>query len=257
MPPTESTADSHEQVPLTHLARDLRRLKPHGWSVVLGNGEVIVRPTDRRLGKFRVIRAPTHIGVSFFSRPLNQWNKRAYFTHGPTVTTEVRDWMVAEALEPTRYVYLPPPWKSRGWATLRLFMDSLIPEEVTARLGVEPSEWHRRGESVQYSYGEELEWRGRPWRSSSWRLCSERHVPTTDTALELHIAWLLDQLGAAQAEGKFLALHQEDVQADVFCFWEARGNAGLTLSAEVMGRLAALDLTLGLDIYGLDGDAEE
>jgi hypothetical protein len=36
---------------LKTLAKDLRRIKPEGWSVVLRSSEIIVRPKDRTTGK--------------------------------------------------------------------------------------------------------------------------------------------------------------------------------------------------------------
>jgi hypothetical protein len=45
-------------------------------------------------------------------------------------------------------------------------------------------------------------------------------------------------------------LQQPDVQADIFCFWSIMiGQSGITLSAATMARIAALGLSLGIDIY--------
>ena len=39
---------------LKTLAKDLRRIKPEGWPVVLGSNEIFVRPMDRTTGKIRI-----------------------------------------------------------------------------------------------------------------------------------------------------------------------------------------------------------
>ena len=66
-------------IELKTLANYLRRIKPEGWSVVLGSDEIIVRPKDRTTGKFRIIVRDKVCSVMFLSRELNYWNKRNYF----------------------------------------------------------------------------------------------------------------------------------------------------------------------------------
>ena len=72
------------------------------------------------------------------------------------------------------------------------------------------------------------------------------------TDLALHIEWLLDQVEPAKSQ--LMRLMDEDVQADIFCFWESRADSngiagGMIFSPTLLGRLAALKLQLGLDIY--------
>jgi hypothetical protein len=67
--------------------------------------------------------------------------------------------------------------------------------------------------------------------------------------LQEHIAWILDQVEPVHSQLRELMQHP-GVSADLFCFWEAESvNAGVGFSPSIMGRLAALDLTLGIDIY--------
>lgn len=61
---------------LDTLAEDLRRIKPEGWSVVIGSNDIIVRPKNRTTGKFRISFVSNEkCSVMFFSRELNYWNK--------------------------------------------------------------------------------------------------------------------------------------------------------------------------------------
>ena len=46
---------------LKTLGKDLRRMKPEGWSVVLGVNSIVVRPKDRATGKFIIDLVPDEI----------------------------------------------------------------------------------------------------------------------------------------------------------------------------------------------------
>ena len=127
----------------------------------------------------------------------------------------------------------------RTWATLRIAEPDVDPKEITAFLGVTPSNsfsgGQRRGNSqVLHKHGQ-------------WSITSE-NVVTSDN-LEAHIAWVLDQVEPASSRLREL-LTRPRVKADIFCFWESPFmNSGITLSASLMARAAALGLTVGIDIY--------
>jgi len=124
------------------------------------------------------------------------------------------------------------------WATLRIVGKDLEPADITARLGITPSESFRRGD-IRSQKG--------VWRHGFWSLTSEDQVFSTDLAL--HIAWLLDKLEPVQLQ--LQALREDPgIGADVFCFWASdTGSGGIEFSPTLLGRLAALNLVLGLDIY--------
>lgn len=130
-----------------------------------------------------------------------------------------------------------------AFASLRLTRTDLDPDEVTRRLGIVPMEAFRRGDTFS---------RGLVRKLGYWGISSQDQVATND--LEEHIAWLLDRL--EPASGPFKALCAEDVDADIFCYLETRGQGGPEFSSRLMGRLAALGLPLGLDIYYYTGDDE-
>lgn len=90
---------------LKTLAKDLRRIKPEGWSVVLGSNEIIVRPKDRTTGKFSVIFvADERLSVRFFSRELNYWNKSKDFNTSAFLAASLKEWMESAPAVPLERV---------------------------------------------------------------------------------------------------------------------------------------------------------
>ena len=131
------------------------------------------------------------------------------------------------------------------WATLRIWGDDLDPATISTHLALTPSRAFKRGD-IRGQHG--------VWRHGCWGLTSEDQVFSTDLAL--HIAWVLDKLEPVQLQ--LQALREDPgISADVFCFWaSATGNGGPVFSPTLLGRLAALNLVLGLDIYFVGEDCD-
>ena len=92
---------------LKTLANDLRRIKPEGWSVVLGSNGIIVRPKDRTTGKFHIVFVRDHVcSAMFFSRELNYWNKCKHFNADISLAASLTEWMQSAAAEPLKRVDL-------------------------------------------------------------------------------------------------------------------------------------------------------
>lgn len=132
------------------------------------------------------------------------------------------------------------PIVTRTWATLRIASKTLDPDDVTARLGIAPTDSHKAGErhgkegQMVYDHGQ-------------WELTSQDNVKFED--LESHIAWVLEQLAPAQQELQWIT-SQPDIKADIFCFWEANSvNAGLKFSPRLLQGIGSLGLALDVDIY--------
>ena len=123
-------------------------------------------------------------------------------------------------------------------ATFRLWGPDLDPIGVTAALHISPSYAHARGQP-----------RGRnptqTWPHGMWHLSSEHHIESDD--LELHIAWVLDRIEPLASSIEEFRRH-DGMHADLFCYWEGTGNDGIEFSPTLLGRIAALDLQLGIDI---------
>lgn len=129
----------------------------------------------------------------------------------------------------------------RTSATLRIYPGALDPDEVTLRLGVEPSLVQRRGEPL-----------GPGQRKlaalNAWFLSSEGEVVDSRDARR-HLDWILDRLEGGRA-GALAELRRGGAAVDLSCYWlSARSSGGPTLSAPQMGRLAALGLDLWFDVY--------
>jgi hypothetical protein len=98
--PLSDQAESNLQL----LASDLRASKPKNWSVVFSKNEVIVRPPDRKIGKFSITVVGEQFCTSFFSRQLNIWNRREHFRVNDTAAAKVKEWMECEIDSPVRPV---------------------------------------------------------------------------------------------------------------------------------------------------------
>ncbi len=125
----------------------------------------------------------------------------------------------------------------KTYATLRIYSSDIDPDEVTARLGIEPSEVQRQGE---------LRGCGRFIRVNAWFLSSKDNVNSTD--LNEHLEWLLDQV--LPHEEALRELRDSGIKTDVACYWlSLTGNGGPTLFPEQMGKLAILSLDCWFDVY--------
>jgi hypothetical protein len=131
-------------------------------------------------------------------------------------------------------------------ATLRIYPERFEPEEVTKRLGIEPSSWQRRGE---------------PWKSAvtpnrvyplhGWFLTTRGALPSRDA--RKHLDWLLERL-VPRADA-VQSLQADGCRMDICCYWASRsGHGGPTLSPGQMGELARLGLELWFDVYFVGED---
>jgi hypothetical protein len=126
---------------------------------------------------------------------------------------------------------------SRTYATLRIFSDNLDPTDVTTRLGIMPTTAHVRGDRRGGNAA--------PYRHGMWSLST---MAFESLDVREHIDQLLDLIEPA---GRVLAeLRLEGTTQDIFCFWATdNGQGGPSLDPIQMGRLAALDLPVGFDLY--------
>jgi hypothetical protein len=116
---------------------------------------------------------------------------------------------------------------------------------VTDLLGLEPSNYQNKGDSIENSRGFY-----RVARSSYWCISSEGKVSSKD--LRHHLKWLLDSLKTKELA---LARLQKSfgVTITVNCnWWSSSGFGGPTLWPEQMELLAKLNLECTFDIYFSD-----
>ena len=123
------------------------------------------------------------------------------------------------------------------YASLCIYHDDLDPDNVTARLGISPSETRRKGETRRS---------GHVIPVGGWFISSKGHVESRD--VRRHIAWILDQI--AESEDELQQLQNEGCDMQVFCYWlSASGHGGPELNHEIMRRLVSLRLDIEFDVY--------
>jgi hypothetical protein len=124
-------------------------------------------------------------------------------------------------------------------ATLRLFGDDLVPENISASLGALPTEsWHKDQEIVSASTGNV-----RIAKTGSWRIAAACREPED---LEAQVFELLDQLTNDFAVWDSLSSYKPNLFCGIFM---ASGNDGLPLSSQAMLALGQRGIALDLDIY--------
>src|SRR5436309_9348562 len=104
-----------------------------------------------------------------------------------------------------------------AYATLRIFHPDLDPDAISAALGFQPTDAHRRGEVLNPE--------GR-WpviaKQGAWFLGTEGVIQSRD--IRRHLDYLLDRLQPKSEAVK--ALQEEGCQMDIFCYWLWTGQGG-------------------------------
>lgn len=128
------------------------------------------------------------------------------------------------------------PTCAETYVTLRVLRADLIAQDVTTRLGLQPS-------CVQQPASANGK---RAAKLGGWFLRSSGHVSSNDA--QRHLDWLLTQL--EDRSEPLQKLETEGYLVDVSCFWLSRhAHGGPTLSPDIMRRLSELKLQLWFDIY--------
>jgi len=124
-------------------------------------------------------------------------------------------------------------------ATLRLFGDDLVPDEITALLGASPTVSYRKDQELIGSKTDTV----RIAKTGSWRLSAARREPED---LEAQIMDILGQITQDLSVWESLSRFQPNFFCGLFM---GSSNDGLLLSAEVLLSLGQRGIALGLDIY--------
>jgi hypothetical protein len=94
-PPGDPLAPSERRAILRGLLDGLLARKPRGWSVVMGTGELVLRPPDRARGKFGIRFSGDQLWIAFFALPLNRWCASRYVEWNPNAAEELMSWALA------------------------------------------------------------------------------------------------------------------------------------------------------------------
>lgn len=125
------------------------------------------------------------------------------------------------------------------FVTLRIYSDTIIPEEITNILQVQPSESVTKGEV----YGINSK---KVRKINGWFLTSESFVDSKDC--RRHFDFLADKILPIKNELK--ALQNKDCEIDISCFWSSEnGQGGPTLSPKQLKKLVELELEIWFDVY--------
>lgn len=132
----------------------------------------------------------------------------------------------------------------RALATLRIGGDLLVPEEISMRLGCQPTFAQVKGEVLHSKSGTRIA------RSSMWQL---EATVTEPWNLDYQVAELLGKMTTDLDVWKSLAA---SFKVDLFCGWfMASSNDGVSVSPVTLLSLGQRNIQLELDIYDPDTDA--
>lgn len=127
-------------------------------------------------------------------------------------------------------------------AELRIYSDSIGPEEMEALLGLAPTSSFEKGRVWITAMGTE-----KTRRFNAFFLSSKNAVASLD--LRRHLDWLLAKL-AGHETGLAALLATEEVAASIDCMWwlaEEGGSGGPVLRADQLAAVADLGLELSVD----------
>jgi len=132
------------------------------------------------------------------------------------------------------------PTLYRAVASLRLWGDDLVPDDVTALLGTEPV--------LAYARGDELQVTKTAIRISRFGHWSIKATETSPADVDAQVQELLSRVsGDLGVWAQLAAKHQ----VDFFCGWFMQGmNEGIGLAPRTLSALGERGIELSVDLYG-------
>jgi hypothetical protein len=133
-------------------------------------------------------------------------------------------------------------WSCAGFS---MFSVTLTPQEITERLGLQPTRTHEKGQPKGFRRKDGSISPLIVWKDSAWHL----NAPLKrDQNLEEHIKWLLDILEPKRDSIK--SLSPECTLVRFFCgFSSGHGQGGFALDSQTLERLSKLGVSFVLDLY--------
>lgn len=130
------------------------------------------------------------------------------------------------------------------YSTLRVFSESISPDEITGVLQIEPTDRFRNGESRD---------KGRfIHKTNGWFYSTEKLSSSKDT--RRHIDLILTALeGREEAIQKLLSM---GCRIDISSYWGSVGHGGPWLMPEQMLKLGTLGIEVWWDVYLLEDEGE-
>ncbi|HSS96004.1 MAG TPA: DUF4279 domain-containing protein [Terriglobales bacterium] len=132
---------------------------------------------------------------------------------------------------------------------MRIFSEILTSSEIETVLGLEATRTFSKGDPIFGRDKDGKKIKAGVRKNSAWILSSPSGG---DSNLDDHLRKLLDVINPKADELKQLSTK---CKVDIFCGFGAEGQGGFTLTAEIINRLAKLNLNLDLDLYPLSMDS--
>jgi hypothetical protein len=127
------------------------------------------------------------------------------------------------------------------YASFILSGTDLIPQDITSYFGINPSKSFTKGD---------IKLNGKKWPHGYWALESSEFVKSSD--LVNHIEWIISEIEKIEPKPHEIIRNQE-ITARISCFWIlSTGHDGLSLTTDLMKRIANLNISLELDVYCAD-----
>lgn len=132
---------------------------------------------------------------------------------------------------------------ARAVASLRITDEDLVPSEVSALLGCEPTRGWAKGDTLT-SF--------RATRTASFGIWSLHADETEPADLDAQVTSILGRLTTNESAWAELQVRYD---VDLFCGWfMVYGNEGVTIEPETLVALGVRGIRLDIDLYGGDSD---
>lgn len=132
---------------------------------------------------------------------------------------------------------------ARAVASLRIAGEDLVPADVSALLGCDPTRGWAKGDTLGSRRAT------RTARFGMWTL--EAHE-TESADLDAQFTAILSRL---TTDGSVWVELRGKYDVDLFCGWfMERGNEGMSIEPETMAALGTRGISLDIDLYGGDSD---
>ena len=129
----------------------------------------------------------------------------------------------------------------KTFVTLRVYSDSLVPGEISDRLGLIASDSFTKGTPTNPTSKTPV-----IAKFHGWFLSSEDAIDSPDA--REHVDWLLNHL--LPCADALRSLLNEECRIDVSCYWRSKsGHGGPTLSKRQLEGLALLGVDFWYDFY--------
>lgn len=131
---------------------------------------------------------------------------------------------------------------TRTYATLRIFSPDLVPDVISEKLGIAPTECEQLDPKSKYKHRREFNY---------WALSTKEKLESANNIEHLH--FILERL--FNKSSALDSLRNLGCSTDIFCFWVSSGQGGPCLDVEMMNELVKYGLDICWDMYFDDENA--